>query len=179
MFTDTNTQPHIGDVSSSSTAIYSKAYNLNKAISRAQDKLLSLQDKDGNWVFELEADCTIPSEYILMMHYLGEIDELLQAKIANYLRSRQSKDGSYPLFTGGPGDISCSVKVYYALKLAGDSPDATHMTRLRNYILSRGGLQKPMFLRALRWQPLSSCLGAGFLIFQWKSCCFPAGFRFI
>ncbi|MEI7993571.1 MAG: squalene--hopene cyclase [Methylococcaceae bacterium] len=142
MFTDTTTQPHIGNVSSSSTAIYSKAYNLNKAISRAQEKLLSLQDKDGNWVFELEADCTIPSEYILMMHYLGEIDDHLQAKIANYLRSRQSKDGSYPLFTGGPGDISCSVKVYYALKLAGDSPDATHMTRLRNYILSRGGAAK-------------------------------------
>ena len=142
MFKDANTQTHSGDGSSSSTAIYSKAYNLNKAISRAQDKLLSLQDKDGYWVFELEADCTIPSEYILMMHYLGEIDEPLQAKIANYLRSRQSEDGSYPLFTGGPGDISCSVKVYYALKLAGDSPDAAHMTRLRNYILSQGGAAK-------------------------------------
>ena len=142
MFTDTTTQPHIGNVSSSSTAIYSKAYNLNKAISRAQEKLLSLQDKDGNWVFELEADCTIPSEYILMMHYLGEIDEPLQAKIANFLRSKQSKDGSYPLFTHGPGDISCSVKVYYALKMAGDSVDAPHMVRLRSYVLSQGGAAK-------------------------------------
>ena len=142
MFTDATTQITTGDLSSSSTAIYSKAYNLNKAISRAQDKLLSLQDKNGYWVFELEADCTIPSEYILMMHYLGEIDEPLQAKIANYLRSRQSEDGSYPLFTGGPGDISCSVKVYYALKLAGDSPDAAHMSRLRTYILSKGGAAK-------------------------------------
>ena len=115
MFTDANTERHTGNVSSSSTAIYSKAYNLNKAISRAQDKLLSLQDKDGYWVFELEADCTIPSEYILMMHYLDDIDVPLQAKLANYLRSRQSEDGSYPLFTGGPGNISCSVKVYYAL----------------------------------------------------------------
>ncbi len=142
MFKDAYTETHTGHASSSSTAIYSKAYNLNKAISRAQDKLLSLQDKDGYWVFELEADCTIPAEYILMMHYLGECDEPLQAKIANYLRSRQSEDGSYPLFTGGPGDISCSVKVYYALKLAGDSPDAAHMTRLRNYILSKGGAAK-------------------------------------
>ena len=142
MFTDATTQTHTGNAFSSATAIYSKAYNLNKAISRAQDKLLSLQDKDGYWVFELEADCTIPSEYILLMHYLGEIDEPLQAKMANYLRSRQSEDGSYPLFTGGPGDISCSVKVYYALKLAGDSPDAAHMTRLRTYILSKGGAAK-------------------------------------
>ncbi|MDD5323151.1 MAG: squalene--hopene cyclase, partial [Methylococcales bacterium] len=142
MFKDLNTQTYTGDLSSSSTAIYSKAYNLNKAISRAQDKLLSLQDKDGYWVFELEADCTIPSEYILMMHYLGEIDAPLQAKIANYLRTRQSEDGSYPLFTGGPGDLSCSVKVYYALKLAGDSIAAPHMVKLRNFILSRGGAAK-------------------------------------
>jgi squalene-hopene/tetraprenyl-beta-curcumene cyclase len=142
MFIDANIETPTGNASSSSTAIYSKAYNLNKAISRAQDKLLSLQDKDGYWVFELEADCTIPAEYILMMHYIGEIDEPLQAKIANYLRSRQSEDGSYPLFTGGPGDISGSVKVYYALKLAGDSPDSAHMTCLRDYILSKGGAAK-------------------------------------
>ena len=64
---------------------------LDTAIKKAQEKLLSLQDEQGFWVFELEADCTIPAEYIMMMHYLGEIDEPLQAKLANYLRSRQSK----------------------------------------------------------------------------------------
>ncbi len=143
MFTDANTHKQYHDaLSSSSTAIHSKAYDLNKAISRAQAKLLSLQSEDGYWVFELEADCTIPSEYIMMMHYLGEVNEPLQAKIAVYLRSRQSEDGSYPLFTGGIGDLSCSVKVYYALKMAGDSIDAPHMKRLRNYILSRGGAAK-------------------------------------
>jgi squalene-hopene/tetraprenyl-beta-curcumene cyclase len=110
MFTDANTERSSNDQAYSSSTIYSKAFDLNKAISRAQEKLLSLQDKQGYWVFELEADCTIPSEYILMMNYLGEIDEVLQLKIANYLRPRQSEDGSYPLFTNGPGDISCSVK---------------------------------------------------------------------
>jgi squalene-hopene/tetraprenyl-beta-curcumene cyclase len=114
MFTEAITAINISTAQSSSTAINSHALDLDKAISKAQEKLLSLQHEEGFWVFELEADCTIPAEYIMMMHYLGEIDELLQAKIANYLRSRQSKDGSYPLFTGGPGDISCSVKVYYA-----------------------------------------------------------------
>jgi squalene-hopene/tetraprenyl-beta-curcumene cyclase len=142
MFTDANTERTSNDQASSSSAIYSKAYDLNKAIIRAQEKLLSLQDKEGYWLFELEADCTIPSEYILMMNYLGEIDEVLQQKIANYLRSRQSDDGSYPLFTNGPGDISCSVKVYYALKLVGDSPDAEHMVRLRSCILNKGGAAK-------------------------------------
>lgn len=142
MFTDTTNHKQSHDALSSATAIHSKAYDLNKAIRRAQDKLLSLQDKDGYWVFELEADCTIPAEYIMMMHYLGEIDEPLQAKIAVYLRSRQTEEGYYPLFTGGASDLSCSVKVYYALKMAGDSVDAPHMIKLKNYILSQGGAAK-------------------------------------
>ena len=38
-------------------------------------------------MFELEADCTIPAEYVLLRHYLGEpVDAALEAKIANYLR---------------------------------------------------------------------------------------------
>lgn len=142
MFTDNNTHKQFHNTLSSSAAIHSKAYNLDKAISNAQAHLLSLQDKDGYWVFELEADCTIPSEYIMMMHYLDEIDEPLQAKIAVYLRSRQSENGSYPLYTGGEGDLSCSVKVYFALKMAGDSAAAPHMVRLKNYILSQGGAAK-------------------------------------
>ncbi|MSP27597.1 MAG: squalene--hopene cyclase [Methylococcales bacterium] len=142
MFTDNTTHQQFHDASSSSAAIHSKAYDLNKTISNAQAHLLSLQDENGYWVFELEADCTIPSEYIMMMHYLGEIDEPLQAKIAVYLRSRQTEEGYYPLFTGGAGDLSCSVKVYYALKMAGDSADAPHMVKLKNYILSQGGAAK-------------------------------------
>ena len=141
MFKDTHNDA-VENSASSSEAIYSKAYNLDNAISQAQEKLLSLQHTDGYWVFELEADCTIPAEYIMMMHYLGDIDKTLQAKIAVYLRSRQSENGSYPLYTGGDGDISCSVKVYYALKMAGDNINALHMTKLREWILSQGGAAK-------------------------------------
>ncbi len=124
------------------TVLESDQARLEKAIENARQKLLDLQAEEGYWVFELEADCTIPAEYIMLMHYLDDIDELLQYKIANYLRARQSDDGSYPLFSGGPGDISCSVKVYYALKMAGDSPDAPHMRKLREYILAQGGAAK-------------------------------------
>jgi squalene-hopene/tetraprenyl-beta-curcumene cyclase len=142
MFTETDTQMNIGQAQSSATTIRSKSLNLDKAIARAQQHLLDLQTPDGYWLFELEADCTIPSEYIMMMHYLGEINLELQAKIANYLRRNQSADGSYPLFTGGEGDLSCSVKAYYALKMAGDDINAPHMAKLRDYILSQGGAAK-------------------------------------
>ncbi|WP_446808347.1 squalene--hopene cyclase [Methylomonas sp. 2BW1-5-20] len=138
MFTEAHIDTSSHDTNNSSNSKTGLGL-LNAAIERAQAKLLTLQSPEGYWVFELEADCTIPSEYIMMMHYLDDINEELQAKIAVYLRSRQAEDGSYPLFTGGPGDISGSVKAYYALKMAGDSIDAPHMVKLREWILSQGG----------------------------------------
>ena len=112
---------------------------LDQAIDRARDALLSYQHPEGYWCFELEADCTIPAEYILMMHFMGEIDEALESKMAVYLRSHQCEDGGWNLFSGAESDLSCSVKVYYALKLVGDSPQAPHMTRARETILAMGG----------------------------------------
>jgi len=73
------------------------------------------------------------------MHYMDEIDRDLETRIARYLRAHQTEDGSWPLFTGGKPDISCSVKCYYALKLAGEGPDAPHMVKARKAILNLGG----------------------------------------
>ncbi len=112
---------------------------LNGAIDRAKAALMSLQHPAGYWSFELEADCTIPSEYILMMHFMGEIDPGLQSKIAVYIRAHQGADGGWSLYPGGDFNISCSVKAYYALKLAGDSPNEPHMARARAAILRHGG----------------------------------------
>src|SRR5262245_35972460 len=39
---------------------------LERAIEKAAYALIGLQHPDGDWCFELEADCTIPAEYILM-----------------------------------------------------------------------------------------------------------------
>ncbi len=112
---------------------------LENALNRARQGILELQHEDGYWCFELEADCTIPAEYILMMHFRGEVDEELQSKICVYLRERQGEDDGWPLFYGGELDISCTVKTYYALKISGDDPAMPHMRRARDAILARGG----------------------------------------
>ncbi len=112
---------------------------LQRAIDAARDALLGRQAAGGYWLFELEADCTIPAEFILMMHFLDEIDIGLQPKLAAYLRERQAEHGGWPLYHGGAFDISCSVKAYYALKLAGDDPQSPHMVRARGAILQHGG----------------------------------------
>ena len=116
-----------------------RAGRLERAIRAARDALVGLQQSDGHWVFELEADCTIPAEYILMMHYLDEIDPALERRLAVYLRAHQQPGGGWPLYEGGELDLSCTVKVYFALKLAGDDPGAPHMQRAREAILARGG----------------------------------------
>ncbi|MGO9634970.1 MAG: squalene--hopene cyclase [Steroidobacteraceae bacterium] len=112
---------------------------LDRALGAARDALIARQSAQGYWLFELEADCTIPAEYIMMMHFLDEIDIRLESKIAEYLRAHQAEHGGWPLYHGGDFNLSCTVKAYYALKLAGDDPEARHMARARQAILAHGG----------------------------------------
>ncbi|HVC01689.1 MAG TPA: squalene--hopene cyclase [Steroidobacteraceae bacterium] len=112
---------------------------LDNAIAAARDALLARQDARGYWLFELEADCTIPAEYVMMMHFLDEIDTTLEPKLAAYIRAHQADHGGWPQYHGGEFDMSCSVKAYYALKLIGDDPEAAHMRRARAAILAAGG----------------------------------------
>ena len=112
---------------------------LDSAIDEATAWLAGQQAADGHWVFELEADATIPSEYILLNHFTGEIDKTIESKLAVYLRRTQGSHGGWPLYFDGAPDVSCSVKAYYALKLIGDDPNAPHMRRAREVILDMGG----------------------------------------
>ncbi|MEF8793273.1 squalene--hopene cyclase [Thiohalorhabdus sp.] len=129
----------------------SHAASLPQALAKAGEALIQAQNEDGHWRWELEADCTIPAEYILMMHFTDEVDEALQAKLATYIRRRQCPEhGGWPLYSGGHFDVSCSVKAYYALKLVGDDADSPHMARVREAILANGGAAKAnVFTRIL------------------------------
>jgi squalene-hopene/tetraprenyl-beta-curcumene cyclase len=120
-------------------------------IRRAAQALMRQQRTDGHWVFELEADATIPADYILLRQYLGEPDDPeLERKIGVYLRRIQGGHGGWSLFHGGAFDISASVKAYFCLKMIGDCPDAPHMARARAAILAQGGaLRASVFTRIL------------------------------
>ncbi len=116
---------------------------IEHSIEAASRALLALQRPDGHWVFELEADATIPAEYVLLRHYLAEpVDAELEGKIAAYLRRIQGGHGGWPLFHDGDFDISASVKAYFALKMIGDPLDAPHMLRAREAIRARGGASR-------------------------------------
>src|ERR1700760_1469940 len=116
---------------------------LDKAIDQATKAMLACQRDDGHWVFELEADCTIPAEYILLKHYLAEpVDAAMEEKFATYLRARQGEHGGWPLFQDGAFDMSATVKTYFALKTIGDDIDAPHMARAREAVRVRGGAER-------------------------------------
>ena len=128
---------------SAATSKLEAGNTLEASIHSATQALLGHRQADGHWVFELEADCTIPAEYVLLAHYLGEpADTVLEAKIANYLRRIQGDHGGWPLVHAGDFDMSASVKAYFALKMIGDPIDAPHMVRAREAIHARGGAAK-------------------------------------
>ena len=112
---------------------------LDGLIEEAQAWLVDQQADDGHLAFELEADATIPAEYILLNHYLDRVDDETEHKLAAYLRKTQGSHGGWPLYHGGDFNISASVKAYFALKLTGEDPDAPHMTWARKAILDHGG----------------------------------------
>ncbi len=115
---------------------------LDAVIAESIDAFKRRQRPDGHWVFDLEADATIPSEYIMLGHHLDEREDEVEAKLAVYIRKIQGEHGGWPLFHKGDFDMSASVKAYLALKLVGDSIDAPHMRRAREAILARGGAAK-------------------------------------
>jgi squalene-hopene/tetraprenyl-beta-curcumene cyclase len=125
--------------------------DLDRHIESATEALLACQRADGHFIFELEADATVPAEYVLLRHYLGEpADTALEAKIAAYLRRTQAPYGGWPLFADGAFDMSATVKAYFALKMIGDPPQAEHMRRAREAIRMRGGAERSnVFTRCL------------------------------
>src|SRR3990172_5608661 len=112
---------------------------VDQAIQRAQDFLLSTQAPDGHWRGELEADSTITSEYLLLCHLIDRVDRELEQKAVRYLRAGQLPDGGWPLYGAAPADLSATIKAYFALKLAGVSPEDPAMAAARSLIRRAGG----------------------------------------
>ena len=122
-------------------AVYSASdRQVNDAISRAQENLLQQQRPDGHWCGELLVDSTLCSDFVLFMHWLGEVDYELQHRCVRHISKRQLPDGGWNIYHGGPSEINASVKAYFALKLSGCSPELPFMQEARATIMRLGGI---------------------------------------
>jgi len=109
---------------------------------RAVEALFAAQSPEGWWKGELQTNVTMDAEDLFLREFLGVSDPAITAAAANWIRSEQRSDGTWATFFGGPPELSTTVEAYWALKLAGDDPDADHMRKAAAYIVGEGGLER-------------------------------------
>src|SRR5438067_4967874 len=112
------------------------------ALELAREHLLDVQQGGGWWRGELQTNVTMDAEDMLLREFLGMRRSDETARSAAWIRSQQRDDGTWANFYGGPGDLSTTIEAYWALRLAGDPPDAPHMLEAADYIRRRGGLER-------------------------------------
>jgi len=115
---------------------------LDAAIDKSCEFFFREQLPEGYWWAELESNVTISAEYLMLFHFLGMVDKARETKLANYILSKQTQEGCWTIYYGGPGDLSTTIEAYFALKLAGYPVDHPAMEKARVFILKEGGIIK-------------------------------------
>jgi squalene-hopene/tetraprenyl-beta-curcumene cyclase len=113
---------------------------IDAAIAQSREFLLGRQHPDGHWQEELIVDTTLCSDYLCYLFWSGQGNSPLVEKCADHILRRQLPTGGWNIYHGGPAEINASVKAYFALKLAGHSPDDPWMREARAQILRLGGI---------------------------------------
>ncbi len=108
----------------------------------ACQRLLSLQDEAGWWRGELQTNVTMDAEDMLLREFLGIRRAEETERSAVWIRSQQRADGTWANFHGGPGDLSTTIEAYWALRLAGDEPEAEHMRAAAEFVRAHGGIER-------------------------------------
>ncbi|HTZ86743.1 MAG TPA: squalene--hopene cyclase [Solirubrobacteraceae bacterium] len=112
------------------------------ALELACEHLLSLQDEAGWWQGELQTNVTMDAEDMLLREFLGVRTTEETERSAAWIRSQQRADGTWANFHDGPGDLSTTIEAYWALRLAGDSPEDPHMQIAAEWIRAQGGIAR-------------------------------------
>ena len=79
---------------------------------------------------------------MLLREFLGIRRAAETERSAAWIRSQQRDDGTWANFHGGPGELSTTIEAYWALRLAGDAPEAEHMRAAAEFVRAEGGLER-------------------------------------
>ncbi len=115
---------------------------LEVALQRSQQYLLSLQKPEGYWVGELIVDSTLVSDTLAYHYWNGKVDPEWQRKAVNHLLSRQLPEGGWNIYYGGPAEVNATIKAYLALKLAGVPVTDPRMLKAREIAKNLGGVPR-------------------------------------
>ena len=114
--------------------------DVDAAISRSREFVLSLQHPDGYWCGELEADSMLEADYIFLHKLLDSGDPGRLQRALNEMMRFQNEDGSWSIYPGGPGNISLSVKCYFSAKLMGIPASEPRLVKCKEWVLANGGV---------------------------------------
>lgn len=122
---------------------------LGGAIGAARESLLRKQHPAGYWHAPLEANVGMDAQYIIFNRFIGRRPEAIERRLVEHMLATQTDEGCWTLYQDGPGHLSTTIEAYWAMKLAGLSPDEPALRRARDYILGHGGLARAqVFTRA-------------------------------
>ena len=132
------------------------------ALDNAVGYLRSVQHEDGWWKGDLATNVTMDAEDLMLRTFLGIATEETNAETARWVRSQQRADGSWATFHNGPGDLSTTFEAWVALRMAGDDPDAAHMTSAAAFVRAAGGVERARVFTHI-WLAL-------FGLWRWRDC---------
>ncbi len=139
--------------------------------------MLAGQDAEGYWWAELESNVTITSEYLMLHRFLGLDSGKIPGMVADIL-DKQLPNGGWSIWHGDGGELSTTVEAYFALKIAGLSPEDEPLARARKFIQDRGGaLKARVFTRIflalfgqVSWDGIPLLPVEFILLPQWSGC---------
>src|SRR5579859_3028885 len=114
--------------------------DVESAIGRSAEFILSRQQPDGHWCGELEADSMLEADYIFLHTLLESGDPGRLERACREMMRYQKDDGSWSLYPGGPGNVSLSVKCYFSAKLMDIPATDPRLAKCREWILAHGGV---------------------------------------
>jgi len=115
---------------------------VDQAVSKTQKVYFREQHAAGFWWYPLESNDTITSEYIMLLRFLDLAEPGKLEVLSRHIQENQRSDGTWPIYHGGPGDLSTTAEAYFALKLAGKKASDPAMNAARRFILDQGGIHR-------------------------------------
>jgi squalene-hopene/tetraprenyl-beta-curcumene cyclase len=124
--------------------------SVQSALSSAASYSYKIVRPEGYWCGEVVSNVTTTATYVFLHQALGMDMTSDKEAMCQYILSEQSLDGSWTNAYGCPGNVSCSIEAYLALKIMGVAADSYSMCRARDFVLSQGGVEhSSMFTRTV------------------------------
>ncbi|WP_128894047.1 squalene--hopene cyclase [Longirhabdus pacifica] len=117
---------------------------IDQTINQMLTQLVNEQSTDGTWRYCFELGVTMDAYMIILLRSLQIQDEVTIQRLCHRIFSKQQANGSWKVFPDEKGgNLEASVEAYYALLYSHYvKADDPRMLRAKQFILSRGGLNK-------------------------------------